>query len=79
MPEAEAAADASAPEPKKTMQPRLPRLPRCAFFSKSLAKSTFLLSDRQLDEMPQINLSGQAAKRTGPCLARNRLQLSRKT
>jgi hypothetical protein len=39
--------------------------PRCAFFSKSMAKALFLLSDAQLAAMPALRLTGEAAKRSG--------------
>jgi hypothetical protein len=39
--------------------------PRCAFFSKSLAKALFLLTDAQLKALPALTLTGADAKRTG--------------
>lgn len=45
--------------------------PRCAFFSKSLAKSIFLLTDAQLAALPQLTLEGDAAKRSGVAIGSN--------
>jgi hypothetical protein len=39
--------------------------PQCAFFSKSLAKATFLLTDAQLAALPCLQLEGDDAKASG--------------
>jgi hypothetical protein len=53
-----------------TFLPRRPT-PRCAFFSKSLAKSTFLLTDAQLAALPCLTLEGDDAKASGVAIGAN--------
>ena len=50
---------------------RRPAPPRCAFFSKSLAKATFLLTEPQLAALPALQLTGEDAKRSGCAIGAN--------
>jgi hypothetical protein len=57
-----------APRTSNTALPSTPTrspTPQCAFFSKSLAKATFLLTDTQLAALPCLQLEGDDAKASG--------------